>query len=145
MALVITPLVFWAAVAVHKRWVATKAVESSPAPPSGVPVGANAQVNGGMTPVDPAPDPVEHEWGAVDYSTSTGREVVAPRNPASTATRPRATRGDVARWLRGRIGKDGTNQLIRDAEEELGASESTVKRALRDVRGGAGTSGREAK
>lgn len=144
LGLIVPAVVFFLITSAYKRWQTVKAGGQSPTPPADTPAMEDLQVSEPLTPVDPTSDPVTHDWGAVDYSTSAGREVVAPRDTTPTATRSKATRGDVARWLRGRIGKDGTNQIIRDAEEELGASESTVKRALRDVRGAA-TSGRDAK
>lgn len=136
VALVVPWLLITGWASAHKRWQSVKAGDHSPTPPADTTITSDPQVSEGVTPVDPTSGPVDHGWGAVDYSTASGREVVPPRD--TTAARPKASRGDVARWLRGRVGKAGTNQLIRDAGQELGASESTVKRALRDVKAGGG-------
>lgn len=119
-------------VAVERR--KNKIKYSSPTPPrSRRSRGVNTQVDAGSDPADPSGDPGDELPDVVDvggyriqYGESTRVNVKVSRRPPQG--------GDMESWLRARLGRHGTNELIRQATAAWQVSESTVKRALRRIR-----------
>lgn len=109
LALVLTLLVFWVGVKVHKWWEANHSPTDGPKPIGGV----KPQVGDGLTPVDPT------------SGAAAGKRKTILRPDAAMNT-----------WLSEHGGARRTNELIREAARRFGVSVSTVKRRLRRLREG---------
>ncbi|MEV4708885.1 hypothetical protein [Actinoplanes sp. NPDC049316] len=133
----------------------------SPTPPRGRRSGVNSQVTAGSDPVDPGADP--GWWGQIVEVNGVRMRKVrqvwrtgSTRLPENAAEPPEDDGVDLAldgpgeaasepqsldAWLAEHDGQAGTNELIRQAAARYRVSESTAKRALRQVRRGPGRAG----
>ncbi len=111
LALILTPVVFFLLVKLHRWWLANHSPSAGPTPIGGV----KPQASDDLNPVDPTSGPAGGE-GKTIYRPSSGVEA----------------------WLAEQPSAKRTNDLIRDATRRFKVSTSTVKRLLRQQRNGGG-------
>lgn len=112
---------------VYKRWQALHDASPTPQGSDGV-IGVTTLKRDPVDPTDPTTDPIEREWGAVDYHGTRSRVAVA----ADTGP---VTRPEFDRWVQAQLSANRPAAVIREAKARFGRSQATTKRAIRRARG----------
>lgn len=136
--------VFWLATAMHKRYKALHAVDTTTAPTVGAIEGVNSRSDDPSDPHDLALGTVEQQWGAVDYPDGHHRVALAPvpaAPPQSGGTVVPIRKNQPKPKLEEVVAQElAANKrpvdIIQSVRRQFGKSEATAKRYIRKVREG---------